>query len=154
MFCGNCILCFKRRLFTVNGPQCIVGAIPMQIDYSRQRWSPRNGWSLLTWSQAAYKWTIYKQRAGGRSTADRCLMETSSASCGLRGERQMEGRPAIKRWRDTQTRRARHVWSTPACIAKADKSIRWIDTRMLAAELWISDLTINTSLLRSHQAKG
>lgn len=126
------------------------GSYSMQIDYPRQRWSLRNGWPLLTWSQAAYKWTIYKQSAGGRSTADRYLMETSSACYRLRGERQMESRPAIKHWRNTQTRRARHIWGTP----KADKSIRWINTGMLAAVQWFADLTVNTSLTAEPTSQG
>lgn len=123
-FCTNCqglavlallggrrSLRFRKRLWTVNGPRCIVGATPMQIDYPRQAWSPWNGWPLPKWSQAAYKWPIYKQSAGGRSTADRYLMETSSVYQRLRRERQMDALAAIKRWRKhRKSERETHAW--------------------------------------------
>lgn len=129
-------------------------ATPMQIDYPRQHWSPQNGWPLLTWSQAAYKWTIYKQSAGGWSTADRYLMETSSACYRLCRERQMEGRPAIKHWKNTQTWRARCMWGTTTCNSKADKSISGINTGMLAVVHWFTKLTINTSLTVEPTSQG
>lgn len=91
-----------RSLWIVNGVQCTVGAAAIQIDYACHCWSSWNGWLLPEWSQAAYKCTLYKQSTGGQSAWDRYLMETSSAFCRLRGERQMATWTAAQKLANTR----------------------------------------------------
>lgn len=60
----------------------------------------------------------------------------------------------IKHWKKhTNSESQTHVRHT-TCTAKADKSIRWIDTRMLAVERWILDLTVNISLPAEPTSQG
>lgn len=86
----------SRSLWTVNGVRCTVGAAAAHIDRACHSWSAWNGRPLLEWSQTAYKWTLYKRRAGGQWAWKRFLMEMGRMYHWLNGERQTATRAAVK----------------------------------------------------------